>query len=474
MTALGASDIDTKELTANLVAATKEPRQKLIDVERKKAEVAISSAALLKNGLAELQAAATAIASASMLNQMQVTSTSTSVVRGSSVPNATAKPGTYSITVDTLAAPKRMSATFATAYKTSAPITLTMAIPGAKAGADPDIDIPADKTPADVVLAINQWVRTNAPDSGFSATLINTGKSPNPMNIVLQGASGVVNAFDVTATFTGSGPPPLAAAELGFTQISAAANAIFSVNGIEIERPSNKITDAVAGLVFELSEESSTPTLITVTPDPTSIVQNIRNFVDTYNTITQFLKKATGPKVAGDDVAGSLQNDSSARGVLARLRTKILAPFSELGTKPVSITHWSSLGVEFDRDGVLQFQKEEKFVEAYEKSPSDVVTALSNGAPSPFLAAGLPSGLAGDVARASYDLINSSTSVIPTMSRNYQDKIGRIDKKQAALDSYIERVTAQYEKQFSALNAVLASFKSTSAQLEKSLDLNKD
>jgi hypothetical protein len=41
MTALGASDIDTKELTVNLVAATKEPRQKLIDLERKKAEVAI-------------------------------------------------------------------------------------------------------------------------------------------------------------------------------------------------------------------------------------------------------------------------------------------------------------------------------------------------------------------------------------------------------------------------------------------------
>lgn len=49
---MGASDIDTKELTTNLVAAVKVPRQNLIDAERKKAEVAISSAALLKNGLA--------------------------------------------------------------------------------------------------------------------------------------------------------------------------------------------------------------------------------------------------------------------------------------------------------------------------------------------------------------------------------------------------------------------------------------
>jgi Ribonuclease G/E len=59
---MGASDIDTKELTTNLVAAIKVPRQKLIDAEKKKSEVAISSAALLKNGLASLQAAATEIA----------------------------------------------------------------------------------------------------------------------------------------------------------------------------------------------------------------------------------------------------------------------------------------------------------------------------------------------------------------------------------------------------------------------------
>ena len=33
ITALGAADIDTKELVTNLVNATKEPRQKIIDEE---------------------------------------------------------------------------------------------------------------------------------------------------------------------------------------------------------------------------------------------------------------------------------------------------------------------------------------------------------------------------------------------------------------------------------------------------------
>jgi flagellar capping protein FliD len=49
-----------------------------------------------------------------------------------------------------------------------------------------------------------------------------------------------------------------------------------------------------------------------------------------------------------------------------------------------------------------------------------------------------------------------------------------VTKKQADLDRYVERITANYENQFTALNSALAAFKSTSAQLEKSLNPSKD
>ena len=113
-----------------------------------------------------------------------------------------------------------------------------------------------------------------------------------------------------------------------------------------------------------------------------------------------------------------------------------------------------------------------KFTNAYETNPSDVVTALSNDAPSPYLAAQLPSGLAGDVARASYDMISASDSAIPAISKSHQDKIDRLSKKQATLDAYVERLTANYERQFSAMNSILASFKSTQSQLTNTMNLN--
>jgi flagellar capping protein FliD len=49
-----------------------------------------------------------------------------------------------------------------------------------------------------------------------------------------------------------------------------------------------------------------------------------------------------------------------------------------------------------------------------------------------------------------------------------------VDRKQTALDRYVERITGNYERQFAALNSALAAFKSTSSQLEKSLNLKND
>lgn len=474
ITSLGAADIDTKELAANLVAATKEPRQKLIDAERKKAEVAISSAALLKSGLLGLQDAATEIASAAKLNNVQVSSSNSSVVAGSSVPTATAKAGTYSVTVESLARPQRVTAAFSRSFTAEANAKIDLEIPNPQGGVFSKAFNIGGKTPPQIVADVNAWVKSSAPNSQFSATLIDSKEKilneanewvevAKPLKIVFQGAPGLDNAFTLTGT------PALD------KESTEAKNAKLTVNGVTIERASNKITDVVRGLALELSAVSVTPVVITAKPDPSTIVENIRNFVDTFNTVTAFIKKAIGPKIAGDDVAGSLQNDATARGVLSQLRSKITSQFSELEDKPISITHLSSLGLELDRNGVLKFDKYvSRFTAAYEENPAEVVTALSNDAPEPYLSSKLPSGLAGDVARLAYDLAGSSDSTVPTMRVGYEEKIGRLDKKQAALDAYIERVRAQYDKQFTALNAVLASFKNTSAQLDKALNLKND
>jgi len=93
---LGAADLDTKQLTVDLVNAIKEPRQALINREKSKAEVAISNTALLKSALSALKDTAAELASVSKLNKLSLSSSNTSVVGLSAGTGAkAAREGTY-------------------------------------------------------------------------------------------------------------------------------------------------------------------------------------------------------------------------------------------------------------------------------------------------------------------------------------------------------------------------------------------
>ena len=136
------------------------------------------------------------------------------------------------------------------------------------------------------------------------------------------------------------------------------------------------------------------------------------------------------------------------------------------------MTRLSALGISFDRNGSLTLADESRFTKAFEEMPEDVIKLLSNDAPAPYISSGLKSGIAGDIAVISYQMASSARGTLPTIAKGYEDILARVTKKQADLDRYVERITANYENQFTALNSALAAFKSTSAQLEKSLNLN--
>lgn len=414
------------------------------------------------------------MASTSKLNQVQISSSNSTVITASSSATATADAGSYSIKVDTLATPKKMVAAFSDNYIAPSGLLMTLDVPS-MVNNPPKIDI-SGKSPKQIITAINSWVRSYAPTSKFSATLVDTRIStleePRSLRIILQGAPGTADTFDVKVGTTAD-PNSFTEALFPLSGSRAATKAQFAVNGVSVERASNTVTDVISGLTLELNATSDVAVTISAKPDPTAVLANIQNFVDSYNAVTDFIKKATGPAVAGDEVAGSLKNDAVARGVLSQLRSKIQSQFSEVD-KNISITHFSALGIEFDRNGVLQFKYPEKFKDAFANKTSDVVTALSNNTRNLDPETLRPSGLAGDVARLATSMISSSTSRVPMMIKGYEQVLARVDKKQAVLDAYIDRLTQQYDRQFSALNSVLASFKSTQSQLEKSLNLKND
>ena len=458
MMSLGAAEIDTKELTSNLVDASRVPRQKSIDDEKKKIELQISTVALLKGGLSSLEAAATEVGSVGSLNQLSISSSDPSVVTATKASSGVAKAGAYSVTVTQLATPQRTLIALPSAFTLGGEETITLS------RGDPDtagytaipVSLPSGATPNQIVSAINVAANT----FGVKATLIDTKTGANPQKIVLESAAGSANAFSYTA----------ANGELTLESLGTAQNAIVQVNGLTFERSSNTISDAVAGLSFQLNDASPGKTVrLSVNPDTSAVSDKVKNLVDTYNVIREFLVKATGPKVSGDEISGSLQNNSAARSILVKLRSTITAKFTE---KPSEITHWSALGVSFSRDGVLQFDSA-KFQTGFEGNRQAAITALTNDASRPYVAANQPSGLAGDIAVVAHQL-TKTTGAVTAISASGNETLKRIEKKQTELDLYVERITAQYEKQFTAMNSALASFKNTQSQLTRAFASKDD
>jgi flagellar hook-associated protein 2 len=226
----------------------------------------------------------------------------------------------------------------------------------------------------------------------------------------------------------------------------------------------------VTGLSLKLNSASEgTNVQLSVAADTSAVTQNMKNFVEAFNLVSDLIKRATGPAVEGDDIAGTLKADTSARGIFMALRAKVI---KESSSASGTVTHFNSIGVSFDRNGVLQFD-ESKMADAMQSAPDDVIKALSNNRASPSTSALLDSGLAGDVAIAASNMLKS-TGVVKAMTDGFEQKKQRVESKQLALDTYIERMQAQYEKQFASLNSILAEFKATSERLKSTFNQNSD
>jgi len=561
LTTLGASNIDAKQLTTDLVNAVKAPRQKLIDSDKKRIDAQISSAGLLKSAIDTLKSASTELGTLSNLNKLSISNTDSTVLSAAAGGNSAAIPGNYSVRVTQLAAVERRQAsvTFAASTDAVSPLQATTLKLTVGSGAEKSIEIKKTTTAAQLVSAIN------ASGAGATARLVNTGSA---YVITLEGPTGATNtisasfttppqrslargdvlqsdvafpsgssvvdpatpAGDSTLTLSVAGTPtaisvpagttvdqlissinassagvtaslvtsgagyavqlagpvgaantvtatfsPTPLAVFNKTQTAAddtwnfanktqtAKDAQFSVNGIGITRASNTVNDVVDGMTFRLSrvQAGAEPDVqLGVSFDSTQLNTSISNFVQAYNLMSDFIVRATGVAKEGDDIAGTMKGNSTVKSLLSAVRSKLTAQSS---SKSGSVGYWSDLGLSLDRYGVLQFDSA-KFSKTFNASPTDAIRAMSNNAPAPYLYSKSPSGLAGDMAILSNQLM-STGGTLSTLNDSFTNEQKTVTTKQTKLDEEMQKMTDRYTQQFTAMNAVLAQMKTTSNNL---------
>ena len=338
--------------------------------------------------------------------------------------------GSYQLDVTSLAvAEKDRGALFTSKYAEVTAGTLTIQTPGA----DPvDVTIDAGDTLLDVVDKIN------GSGADVDASLIDTGAGVHLQLVAQQSGfevGGVADdAISITETSTGT-----SGQALGLTQITTAANAKFTVDGLAVEQRTNEVSTVLAGLTLSLQDTGSAT--LTVAKDTEGAQAKVQKFVDAYNDVMGLVGKEL--EVTEDtDRTASLSGDWSIRQLRGDLSSKVSSAVSGLSGAYTSL---SRIGVTTEEGGELKLDAT-KFAEALDRDPGAVADLFTDAT----------DGVAARFQALVKDYTDGTDGVLSHRKDALEDKTARIDKRIDSLNDRIDRTTERLQAQFTAMELAMA------------------
>jgi len=455
------SGIDILKLARDLTDAEQLPQQNRIETAQGKTEAAISSYAILKynvellkeqfNGLNDAQELATPVATSNNTSAVSVSATLGSALSGS-----------HEIAVTQLAAAQRNKSSEFSASSQSLNSGSGFDISVASNGETHTISIGAGlDTPSGIAAAIN------ASGTGFTATLVDTDTDGNNYRLVIQGPSGEDNAFTVSST-----------PNLGFhasgNQLTTAANARFTVDGIAIERASNTVSDAITGITLNLNAVASGISLQVVS-DTSTLKTKLQDLVSVYNDMQVALTELGDPDSDEEEVGGALSNDLS---LLRTVRDAMYDAISTVSSTPSGgVNSLMDLGIELTRTGKLSFNESTYDTVALNKF-SDIVTMLSAGTTDQSAFSSDEQGLAFDATVKLDTLMDAYDGIFVIRESSAADKLTDYEDRLSKIEMRMEMVYQSYVRQFSAMETLINTLNGTreyvKGQLESVANIGKD
>lgn len=351
----------------------------------------LSAYSTLKSGLSTFQTAVDKLATAAKFNAQTVTASDSNTI--SATADGTAVKGSYNVSVTQLATSQKLASA---AYSSTTDIigtgkltisfgTYTAADGGTPAsftanGSKSDIEI--DITSSNNTLAgIRDAI--NAKNASVTASIVNDG-SGNRL-VITSKDTGEVNSLKISVADNdgnntdSSGLSALAydplATSNNMTQLVAAKNALLTVDGLNISKSSNTVSDVIQGVTLTLKGVTSTANALSVDTDTTTIQSSVQSFVDAYNSLNTSMRNLTKFVSAGSSANGVLLGDSTARNMMVKLKSMLSA------SSPTATTYktLSDIGVSMGSDGSLSLDST-KLQKAITNNVSDVAKLFSPSA----------------------------------------------------------------------------------------------
>lgn len=388
----GASGLPIDSLVTAQMQAEQQP---ITDIKTKISSynTKLSAYSTLKSGLSTFQTAVDKLATAAKFNAQSVTASDTTSI--SATANGTAVLGSYSVSVTQLATSQKLASS---AYSSATDIVgtgkLTISFgtyTAANGGTPASFTANADKT--DLTIDITSSNNTlagirdaiNAKNASVSASIVNDG-SGNRL-VITSKDTGEVNSLKISVadddgnnTDTGGlsalAYDPLASSN-NMTQMTAAKNALLTVDGMSISKASNTVSDVIQGVTLTLKTVTSASNTLSVGTDTDTIQASVQSFVDAYNALNTSMRSLTKFVSAGSTSNGALLGDSTARNIMVKLKSMLSA------SSPTATTYktLSDIGVSMGSDGALSLDST-KLQKAVTTNVSDVAKLFSPSATS--------------------------------------------------------------------------------------------
>jgi len=216
-------------------------------------------------------------------------------------------------------------------------------------------------TLADIRNAINDS------DIGLTASIIQV--NTQSYSLMVKSTTGLDNAIQIVATETVSNT---GLADLDYSsydsnvELVAATDASFSLDGIEITRDTNTVTDLLDGMTLTLNNATTTAETITSVYSSSeayvvmqALVKEINALSSSLRTLSQRgLNGADDGPLVGDPIVAKLTNS------LRSINTDAIYGFGD------DAIYMASFGVQTQKDGSVILD-EDTFTKAFEENPSD-------------------------------------------------------------------------------------------------------
>ncbi len=465
------SGINVKDMVSALVSAERAPKTNQLDRLEKQTTTRITALGSLTSAMNTFKTAIDGLNKSSLFEARTATTSNTSVIKVTA--STTAPAGSYNLQVQQLATSSKVGLQSVSGGNTATFGSGSLAISAGNKSFTVDVT-DSNNTLAGIRDAINQ----SGKDSGISATIItddsgsrlvlsssNTGDGSD-IKVVGTGddVTSGTNSLDVLSfepqvnpSDTNSFLPPNSADGAGGV-ISKAKSAKLTIDGLQLVRPTNKITDALEGVTLDLAAAQSTADLaegktisVTVGVDKAGVKGNLQKFVDAYNALTKTISElSVVAPVEGSDrpVTGPLQGDASTRNIMTKLRNELVQVVGEGGVRALV-----DLGVTSnEKDGTLSIDD------------TALTNALTNNFDQVSNYLTKDNGLMGRLGKA-VDSFVGTDGTLKQRDSALRTTLKDVDKQRKALDERIASLETRLYSRYNAMDSLVGQLSRTSESL---------